>query len=105
MKRLFVEMDAKNNPREAVRANNAEKDKIVSLSELCSVDSATMLFHACRKFQREAVKKWNPNANLVTLSNYMGLVGIDKAAAKECGALALDLILKFGILVQDGDGL
>ena len=35
----------------------------------------------------------------------MGLVGIDKAALKECGALTLDMLLKFGILEQDGDGM
>ena len=51
------------------------------------------------------MKKWNPNADLVTLSNYMGLIGIDEAASKECGALTLDMVLKFGILEQDGDGM
>ena len=33
----------------------------------------------------------------------MGLIGIDEAASKEYGALTLDMLLKFGILEQDGD--
>ena len=35
----------------------------------------------------------------------MGLVGIDEAASKKCSALTLDMLLKFGILEQDGEGM
>ena len=69
------------------------------------MDSARLLFNACSSFQRNAVKKWNLKADEVTLSNYMGLIGINGPASKECGALTLDMLLKFGILNQDGDGM
>ena len=49
-------------------------------------------------FQRNSVRLWNPHADDVTESNYMGTVGIDKAASKECAALGLDLSLKGGIM-------
>ena len=105
VKHVFLEMNAENDPRVGVQASNVDMDKIISMSEICNMNSAKLLFHACSTFQREAVKKWNPNADEVTLSNYMGLVGIDEAASKECGALTLDMLLKFGILEQDGDGM
>ena len=105
VKRVFVEMYAENDPRVGVQASNIDRDKIISMREMCNMDSAKLFFHVCSTFQREAVKKWNPNADEVTLSNYMGLVGIDEAASKECGALTLDMLLKFGILEQDGDGM
>ena len=39
-----------------------------------------------------------------TLSIYLGLLGIDEAASKECGAILLDLLLRAGVLLQDSDG-
>ena len=91
--------------RIGVSPANHVKEKIISFSELCNLDGARLLFNACSNFQRVAVKKWNPYADEVTLSNYIGLVGIDEAASKECGALTLDMLVKFGILEKDGGGL
>ena len=51
------------------------------------------------------VRMWNENADEATLSNYMGLVGMDEAASKECGDITLDLLVKFGILEDMGNGL
>jgi len=48
---------------------------------------------------------WNKNTDEVTMSNYMGLGGIDEALSKECGAITLDLLVKFGILEDAGNGL
>ena len=88
-------MDAENDPRVGVKVSNIDQDKIISMSKICNMDSARLLFHACSSFQRDAVKKWNLNADEVTLSNYMGLIGIDEAASKECGALTVYMLLKF----------
>ena len=60
VRRVFVEFDAKNDPRVPHLPSNIDKDKIKSMEEMCNMDSATLLFNACSKFQREAVKKWSP---------------------------------------------
>ena len=36
----------------------------------------------------------------ITLSVYLGLLGIDKAALEECGDVTLDLLLRAGVLVE-----
>ena len=43
--------------------------------------------------------RWNPTAYEPTLSIYLGLIGIDGAASKECGAITLDLLLWAGVLL------
>ena len=57
-----------------------------------------------KRFQKEVVRKWNPSIDDPTTSMYLGLVGIDESAAKECGAITLDLLLRAGVLEQEEDG-
>ena len=46
--------------------------------------------------------KWNPDVDEPTLTIFiLGLVGIDESASKECGAIALDLLLRAGVLVEN----
>ena len=57
-----------------------------------------------KNFQANTVRKWNPTIDEATLSIFLGLVGIDEAASKECGAITLDLLLRAGVLVEAEDG-
>ena len=61
------------------------------------------LFTKARKFQGNTVRRWNPNAEC-SLSIYLGLIGIDEAASKECGAITLDLLLRARVLIEGSDG-
>ena len=50
------------------------------------------------------MKRWHPNIDDCSLSIYLGLIGIDEATSKECGAITLDLLLRAGVLVTNEDG-
>jgi hypothetical protein len=54
--------------------------------------------------QEKIVKTWRPNADKPTESVFIGLVGIDESAGKECGAITLDLLLRAGVLVEGNSG-
>ena len=62
------------------------------------------LCDATKSFQRDTVLRWNPNVDKPSLSIFLGLVGIDESASKECGALTLDLLLRAGVLLEGSDG-
>ena len=85
-------------------SDNLDKEKLVDFAVVYESVIVKKLFAAAGVFQREAVRKWNPNADDVTLCNYMGLIGIDEAVSKECGTITLDLLLKFGIVHEVDDG-
>ena len=57
-----------------------------------------------KDFQVRTVRRWNPKIEEPSLSIYLGLLGIDEAASKECGSITLDLLLRSGILVETEDG-
>jgi hypothetical protein len=65
------------------------RDRLLNFSRRCMSSKSRMLFDAARKFQGLTVRRWNPNADETTLSIYLGLIGIDEAASKECGAITL----------------
>jgi len=50
------------------------------------------------------VKKWNTAIYDPTLSNHPGLVAMHDTVPKECGALALYLLMESGIIVKADDG-
>ena len=54
-------------------------------------------------FQKNIVKQWHPQIDDCLLSIYLGLIGIDEAASKECGAITLDLLLRAGVLLKKED--
>ena len=56
------------------------------------------------RFESDTVRRWNPTRDEPTESIYLGLVGIDESASKECGAITLDLLLRAGVLVASSDG-
>ena len=57
-----------------------------------------------KKFATWTVKQWNSAIEEPTLSVYLGLIGIDESASKECGAITLELLLRAGVLVEGSDG-
>ena len=61
-----------------------DKAKLVDFSRRCMSSVSRELFTKARKFQGNTVRRWNPNANECSLSIYLGLIGIDEAASKEC---------------------
>ena len=80
-----------------------DKGVIKDFQATCSDDSVKEMFCCAKSCQRDAVQKWNPDADEPTHSNHSGLIVIDEGAYKECGALALDLLIKFGIMMKSKD--
>ena len=67
-------------------------------------EPGSKLFTAARNFQRNIVIKWNENANEVTLTIFLDLIGIDESASNECGAITLDILLWAGVLEEGKKG-
>ena len=81
-----------------------EHTLLQQFSELCATNEGEKMFSKAIFFQKLSVLKWNPHIDEPTKSIYLGLVGIDESAAKECGAILLDLLLRCGVLVQTTNG-
>ena len=62
------------------------------------------MFLKAKQFVRDVVQKWNLTIDDATKSMYLGLLGIDEAASKECGAILLDLLLRAGVIIQTSTG-
>ena len=62
------------------------------------------MFLNAKTFVKDATEQWNPLINEPTESTYLGLIGIDESASKECGTILLDLLLRAGVLDQTNDG-
>ncbi len=60
--------------------------------------SAMALMESVKQFQVRTAHVWNLRIDEPSLSIYLGLLGIDEVASKECGSTALDLLPKSGIL-------
>ena len=63
------------------------------------------LVNSANSFAQKTILKWNTNANNESLTVFLGLIGIDESASKECGAITLDLLLCAGVLIDDEDGI
>ena len=50
--------------------------------------------------QENTMKRRKPNTEKPSESVFIGLVGIDESAGKECVAVTLDLLLHAGVLVE-----
>ena len=80
------------------------RPKLKAFQNKVHTSSGGKLVAAARVFQHITVRLWNPSVDDVTYSVFFGLVGIDKAALKECGAITLELFLRAGVLEEDEDG-
>ena len=81
-----------------------DKLKLKQFGKRLESKSAEALLNNLKKFQVNTVRRWNPRIDEPSLSIYLGLLGIDEAASKECGSLTLDLLLRSGVLEQIEDG-
>jgi len=57
-----------------------------------------------KQFQCDAVRRWNPTVDEVSLNNYMGLVAMNEDKSNETGSLILDLAQKMGMLKTGSPG-
>ena len=71
-------------------------------SDINSKDGVSMC-RAVKAYQERTVRSWNPEVDEPTKTIYLGLLGVDESASKECGAIALDLLLRSGVLVENDD--
>jgi len=81
-----------------------DKGAIRNFQATCGDITVKEMFCHAKSFQRDAVRRYNPDADEPIHSNHSGLIDIDEGASKECGALALDLLIKFGIMMKSKDG-
>ena len=81
-----------------------DRDKMMKFSERFKSKEADSLMENLKHFQVRTVRRWNPKIDEPSLSIYLGLLGIDEAASKECGSITLDLLLRSGILEETEEG-
>jgi hypothetical protein len=81
-----------------------DKEKLKRFVNRFESKPAGALIEKLKQFQVRTVRQWNPKINDPSLSIYLGLLGIDEAASKECGSITLDLLLRSGILEETEDG-
>ena len=58
--------------------------KLVSFSRWSHSSKANFLFQKAKDYQPTSVKSWYPNIGKTSSTVYIGLVGLDEAASKEC---------------------
>ena len=75
-----------------------------SFATHCSNDKVKQMLLNAKTFVKDATEQWNPLINEPTESAYLGLIGIDESASKECGTILLDLLLRAGVLEQTNEG-
>ena len=69
---------------------NVARDLLIKFAELFERDDVKRVVTGARRFQRDAVGRWNPYINDVTLHSFLGLVAMDEDTSLENMALALD---------------
>eukprot|EP00956_Cyclotella_meneghiniana_P027041 scaffold59842_cov59-Cyclotella_meneghiniana.AAC.2 len=67
-------------------------------------DEAMKVFADSRKFQQEAVMKWNPHLDEIKQSMMIVMNPMEEAASMETGAKILELLIKAGVMSIDDDG-
>jgi hypothetical protein len=80
------------------------RPKLKAFQNEVHTSSGGKLVAAARDFQQSTASSWNPSVGDVIYSVFLDLVGIDKAAPKECGAITLGLLLRAGVLEEGEDG-
>ena len=69
-----------------------DKEKLAQFVRRFESKLAKELIEGVKHFQVGTVRRWNPRIDEPSLSIYLGLLGIDEAASKECGLITLDLL-------------
>ena len=55
-------------------ADSLDKSRLVAMRDLCTHPEVRPVIAAAKAFQRDSVRKYNPFADEVTMTNYMGMV-------------------------------
>ena len=84
--------------------SNYSQENLRNFGTKLNSSKVAKLLKEAKAFQHNTVLRWNEQADEATMSVYLGLLGIDEAASKECGAITLDLLLRSGVLVQNEGG-
>jgi len=78
--------------------------KIMRMRDCIQTEVGRALIKNAKTFQRNVVACWNCNAaEHVTETLFLGLIGLSEEALMETGAIALDLLMKHGLLVKTGE--
>ena len=104
MKRAFPDNDSDDEGCFQYCPSEFDMNKLHSFADVCHSDSVKALFKCTKQFQRSTVHRWHPTIDEPTQSIYLGLIGIDESASKECGAITLDLLFRAGVLENDDGG-
>ena len=96
--RAFPSLDDKNDNYFDQCLDEFDVDMLTLFSNICHSRSVQDLFKATQSFQKNTVIRWNPHVEAETELIYLGLLGINEGASKECRAVTLDLMLRAGVL-------
>ena len=105
LKNASIEID----PEEKIPFNacpvTINRDTLSAFLVMVDQHEVQAVFESAKRFQRDAVKKWNPNLDEVTQTNYMSLMAMNESTSHPTGALLLDIAAKFGLIQNDKNGL
>ena len=65
-------------------------DELTSFTTRCKSIYGMELSALARSFQKNTARQWHLDCDELSMSMYLGFLGIDEAAPKECGAITLD---------------
>ena len=85
--------------------DNLNRHTLIEFLDLLEKDKVQAVFESAKRFQHDAVKKWNPNIDEAPLTNYMGLMAMNESVSHPTGALLLDIAAKSGLIQKDKNGL
>ncbi len=84
----------------SIEQNKFERKKLANIFECVKDGRAKELFKCSKDFQSHVVKMWKSNYGQVTQQIFLGIAGLDEAAMDPCFSLALDMLLKMGIIID-----
>ena len=102
--RAFLSWNDKNEDYFDQCPEEFDVNKLTSFLVICQSKSVQDLFKATKSFQKMTVLHCDTTLAQRTMSIYLGLLGIDESASKECRAITLDLLLRAGVLMPDDEG-
>ena len=101
MDRVFCGKGQQSKQLKTMCAVGVDSSIVGSVSKLINDKLCKEVLDCTKSFHKDAVKHWNPHIGEVTMGSHVGLVAMDEGASAECGALSLDLLHKFGIIVKN----
>ena len=84
-----------NDDRFQTCAVGINKENLISFCMMFKTDEVKCVVAAAMKFQKNVVRKWNPDVDDVLKHNYMGFSDCEEESTSPTGALILDLCQKW----------